>query len=455
MADTSTAAPEIVGRRQLFIDDWLVAETHGIARVLHQPTKYVGNPVIYPTYPLERAITIYGAILYDPAESLFRMWYQGHGPIAYVASYATSRDGIFWEKPSLGIVELDGNADNNVVLDEVCLPNVIEEPHDPDPDRRYKMFYWDRSVERDPGIAHVSVAFSPDGLHWTRYAGNPVIRRTGDTHNLLGWDEALGQYVAYPRAAARVGAGVVRLVGRSVSDDFVHWTAPEVVFAPDAEDPPGLEIYGMSVFKHEGLYLGLPWTFHTYPEEPLSRGGGTIDVQLAASRDGRRWERVGDRQPFIPLGPPGSVDCGMIFTAKEPVVVGDELWFYYGAYDGEHGVAARTGTICLAKLRQDGYVSLDADESGGTVLTKPFVCAGEQLSINADARGGEVAVAVLDAQGREHAGYRKVECALVDSDAVRQRVTWRERQTLAALQGQPIRLKFYLRSASLYSFTVA
>ena len=70
MADMTTAALEIAGRRQLFVDDWLVAETHGVARVLHQPAKYVGNPVIYPTYPLERAITIYGAILYDPAESL-------------------------------------------------------------------------------------------------------------------------------------------------------------------------------------------------------------------------------------------------------------------------------------------------------------------------------------------------------------------------------------------------
>ena len=335
------------------------------------------------------------------------MWYQGHGPIAYVASYATSRDGIFWEKPALGIVEVDGNADNNVVLDEVCLPNVIEEPHDPDPDRRYKMLYWDRSVKRDPGIAHVSVAFSPDGLHWTRYAGNPVIRRTGDTHNLLGWDEALGQYVAYPRAAARVGhrgGAAGRAVGERRLRALEHAGGGVRAGRRGPAGPGDLRHVGVQA---RGPVPGLALDLPHLPGGALIRGGGTIDVQLAASRDGRRWERVGDRQPFIPLGPPGSVDCGMIFTAKEPVVVGDELWFYYGAYDGEHGVAARTGTICLAKLRQDGYVSLDADESGGTVLTKPFVCAGEQLTINADARGGEVAVAVLDAQGREHAGYRK------------------------------------------------
>ena len=450
-----TGAPlDLEGRRQLFIDDQMVEESRGVERVMHQPAKYVGNPVNPSHLP-------HGARRHHlrrrplrSGESLFRMWYQGRGPTPYVASYATSRDGVFWEKPALGIVDVGGNKDNNVVLDEVCLPNVMEDPRDPDPERRYKMLYWDRTVKREPGVAHVSVAFSPDGLHWTRYAGNPVIRETGDTHNLLGWDEALGRYVAYPRAVERSGEGVVRVIGRSESEDFVSWTAPEVVLAPDGEDPPGLEIYGMSVFRHEGLYLGLPWAFHAYPEEPPSRKGGRIDVQLAASRDGRRWERIGDRRPFLPLGPPGSVDRGMVFTAMAPVTVGDELWFYYGAYDAEHGTGRGVGTICLARLRQDGFVSLDAGESGGTVLTRPFLCAGGPLLLNIDARGGEAAAAVLDPEGRELAGYRKIDCAPVDGDSVRHRVTWRAHQELDALKGRPVRLKLYLRSARLYSFAI-
>ena len=101
------------------------------------------------------------------------------------------------------------------------------------------------------------------------------------------------------------------MVGRSVSDDFVDWTEPEVVLAPDDNDPPGLEFYGMPVFRYEGLYLGLPWAYHTHPEESYTRMAGSADVQLASSRDGIKWERVGDRAPFIPLGPPGTLDQGM------------------------------------------------------------------------------------------------------------------------------------------------
>lgn len=455
MTTDPTPAPAVAGQRQLFVDDSLVEETHALTRVLHQPTKYAGNPIIRRSLPWERNVSLYGAVLYDPVEARYRMWYQGFGSGRNVGCYATSLDGIYWEKPSLGLVELDGSVDNNVVLANTCLPNVIHEPQDADPARRYKALFWDNSIERGPGVAHVSVAFSPDGIHWTKYAHNPVLNNTGDTHTLLGWDEAVGQYVAYPRAVRRVPGGVIRVVGRSVSDDFIHWTDPEVVMAPNDADPPGLEFYGMPVFKYEGLYLGLPWAFHTYPEEPPTRKGGTIDVQLAVSHDGAQWEHVADQQPFIPLGPPGSVDQGMVFGAKEPLVMGDELWFYYGASDGYHGAPHRDTTICLAKLRRDGFVSLDAADAGGVVLTKPLVCDGDSLAVNVDARGGSVAVAVLDEQGGEIPGYRMTDCALFDGDSVAHRITWREQASLAPLQGSRIRLKFYLRSARLYAFGIA
>ena len=448
MADS----PDLAGQRHLFVDDYVVEEARDVRRVMNRPVKYAGNPVIRPAYPIDHGINIYGTLMHDAEMGLYRMWYQGYGgPVPNYACYATSRDGVYWEKPELGIVEMGGDRENNVVLEHACVPNVIRDSRDGDPGRLYKMLFWDRPAT-PRGTASVSVAFSPDGIRWTKYEGNPVLLGTHDTHTLFGWDESYGKYVAYIRPRVPMGKGITRVVGRSVSDDFVDWTEPEVVLAPDDDDPPGLEFYGMPVFKYEGLYLGLPWAYHTHPEESYPRMAGSADVQLASSRDGIKWERVGDREPFIPLGPPGSVDQGMVYCANQPLAMGDELWFYYGGFDNDHAHPLPSSNICLAKLRLDGFVSMDADAREGTVVTRAFRCGGGELVINASARGGTVSVAVLDEQGVEVDGYRAVDCALFDGDSVRHRVTWRENVSLGGVKRSVVRLKFYLRNAKLYSF---
>ena len=469
----------------------VVDETVGVARNLNQPAKYVGNPIMIPLYPWEGRVTLYGTVWNDPTEGLFRMWYQGYGgmgipsmdyegsplgnlpgqettwkgfdpaKLLYNIGYATSENGVFWERPNMGIVEYEGSKDNNIVLLDAAFGNVIKDTRDPNPERLYKSLFWE-SPDFDPSGKpntgeSVSVAFSPDGLHWTKYEGNPELTRSSDTHMLLGWDDLHQKYVAYPRPTTREG-DASRRIGRSTSDDFEHWTEIEEVLRPDGQDPPAMEFYGMPVFKYEGLYLGLLWAYHTPPEEvgdpSKTRNAATIEVQLASSRDGISWERAGGRKPFIPNGPPGSIDAGVIYTAKEPVIVDDEIWFYYSAMPGEHSVRGNSGPICLAKLRLDGFVSMDAEDDTGTLVTKPFRCEGGPLTINAAARGGMVGVAVLDESGIQYRGYSRQECALFDGDSTSHRVTWRENSSLEELKGKDIMFKFYLRNASLYAFAV-
>ena len=213
--------------------------------------------------------------------------------------------------------------------------------------------------------------------------------------------------------------------------------------------------------------------------------GAPLDVQLITSRDGINWQRTDQRKAFIPRGGPGTVDSGEIYSAKEPLIVGDELWFYYGGFVVDHGIthdqlgrpaqpladgsvahdfgqetqqllAQRGGTINLAKLRLDGFASMDAADEGGYLVTKPFICENEDLLINAHARGGQISVAVLDRAGRHigdyYTGFKKIDCSPFDSDSLRHKVTWRHYISLASLKGKTIRLKFYLRNARLYSF---
>lgn len=62
---------ELGPRRQLFVDEMLVEQVEGIRRVLHQPEKYDGNPVLTPTLPEEQNICIlHGTVLFDPADQV-------------------------------------------------------------------------------------------------------------------------------------------------------------------------------------------------------------------------------------------------------------------------------------------------------------------------------------------------------------------------------------------------
>ena len=49
---------------------------------------------------------------------------------------------------------------------------------------------------------------------------------------------------------------------------------------------------------------------------------------------------------------------------------------------------------------------------------------------------------------------RIIDCSVLDTDSVRHRVTWRDRASLDQLKGKTIRLKFYVKSAKLFSFAI-
>ena len=411
-------------QKQLFIDDLIIDHTDNVELNLNQPRKYVGNPIMIPIYPWENRLTLLGTV-WRNEDGLFEMWYQGYAGMGvpsiatddsdlayeqirfdiddlhYTACYATSEDGIFWDRPNLKLVDYKGSKDNNIVLDHAAFANVIKDDRDPDPNRLYKFLFYDGIIGPATMGEGVSVAFSPDGKNWTRHPDNPVIKRVSDCHVLLGWDDLHNTYVSYARPSVHEG-NKTRRIGRSVSDDFINWTLPETVLAPDELDPPGFEFYGMTVFKYEGFYIGQLYAYAAPPEEPQIRFYGTMDIQLASSRDGIEWERTGNRKSFIPNGPPGSIDAGEIYIAREPVIVDDEIWFYYSACPSEHGITGRTGPLCLGKLRMDGFVSADAGNQMGTLVTKPFVCEGNELIINASAEKGLVAVVVLDESGIQY-----------------------------------------------------
>jgi hypothetical protein len=197
-------------------------------------------------------------------------------------------------------VELPGHAEHNVVLADGHGLCVIKDLNEANPLERYK------------GLGGEILAFSADGIHWATESFESA--GANDTSSSVVWWR--GEYLAFIRnqefwkGSIRESihlyllerpfiTGTIREVAFSKSVDFHAWTPKETIFASDQEDGyPWTQPYGMAVTAYGDALIGLPWFIHLDRTKDNQRVG-RLDVQLAVSRDGRRWKRVADRAVFI------------------------------------------------------------------------------------------------------------------------------------------------------------
>lgn len=484
--------------RRLFLDDAHITRTRGLIRQFHAVEKHASNPVLVPDEPWERALGHNaGTVIREGGR--FRYWYQiftwpgacADSPGTCHAAYAESEDGIRWTKPHLGAVRLASGAPNNLTLTNAGWINVIRDEHDPDTNRRYKLLTYGSGHEKPgahakwmgtPGHWGWCVYYSADGLHWEASPQNPVFTDAGDVATLLGWDDDQNAYVAFPRSSMRhpiaEGSDVPvhaqgarrRFIGRNTSHDLVSWTPVETILVPGDYDTSRSEFYGMPVARHHGHYLGLLYVLYGDLLDPADRHKGLMDTQLACSRDGIKWTRLGGQQPFIARGLRGSFDAGMAGPNAGLVSDGGRLWFFYNGWAGEHretkayrraddpGLWEMGRQGCgtgLATLREDGFVSLDAGEDAGMLITAAEQLGGDELWINAATSGtaGSVTVAICEPDGTPVPGFQDAECDPFRGDSVAHQVTWQGRTAIAIPGGSHV-LRFTLCSASLFAYWI-
>jgi len=482
-------------RKELFTDEALIEEKNNVELVLHPGKKHPANPVFRCEKPWEGwRCYLYGSVMYDEDESIFKMWYIVGSP--YFTCYATSKDGIHWERPALDLPEFKEYGKGNNIVGRFYLCSVFKDKKDPDPQRRWKMVCWyglplpgskPNPDGKRPRYGYTAM-ISPDGIHWKLHQYQ--ICPGGDVITAV-YDEANNRHIACPKMGARIGKFWRRSFGIMTSRDFDHWTKPKLCICADLEDDktiarrieasrpiiqapddPALmrtEFYGVGLMPYESVCLGFIWVF-SVNNNSLWAGNqeGPIELQLAGSRDLYHWNRCGGRRQIIEQGKARTAtdkdwDCGVITTPNCPIVVGDEIWLYYGGHNITHGDSAlykndpRRGTqataaIGLATWRLDGFMSAKAGGEPGTLTTKPVILEGNRLVINADAKAGRVEVELLDENGRPIPGLDGNSCDAFTGDSVRHTVTWKGKSDLSAFAGRPVRVRFHLRNADLYSY---
>jgi hypothetical protein len=457
---------------QLFLDDALIEDSTCVQRVWHQPRK-VPQPVLTATEPWEvTGVLAYGTVLLH--DGVFKMWYCTYSYHEYWprVCYAESRDGLHWEKPSLGIHEFEGSRDNNIVLQSSHGPpygyiDDLTVIHDSDDEEwPLKMLYWDGASGRPTGIWW---ARSRDGIHWESLP-EPALPYWSDRFNAVA-AKVDGKYLVFGRAARYLRNEIssfvekgLRTVWRTESADGQEWSLPELVFAPDIEDAPTTQAYSLVPFRYGDLLLGGVERMYTVPDK--------LDTELVWSRDaGRNWQRSRARPPFIAWGEAGAWDDTWIaLTANDPIEHAGGLWFYYSGRSTGHDLPHpfKHAAIGLAVLRKDGFASLQATEQPGVVVTRVLQWPDATLHVNCDPRrdlrshpgfaSGELRVEVRDEKNQVVPGFGWDDCISLRENTAKSQptcsstVAWQNGRTLRELQGQSIRLAFRLRDCHLYSF---
>jgi hypothetical protein len=451
-ADPAFQVP--VGQRQLFLDDFGIATIENLERTMHSATKKGAVIRPDPNRP-KGALQIRNAPFWIAEANVFRFMIADTAGATSTFRWFNSPDGLHWTpeaQPDMG---------NYMVL---------YHPHDPNPARRYK------TVKPNHGVA-----VSPDGIQWSMVPGVASVP-TGDEQNLT-FDEQNHIYLLTVKRGGPHG----RSVGLATSEDFEHWTDHGLIFHADDRDQelgkrrikahladPNLQqplwnnpsvynvdVYNMPVFRYEGCYIGMPMMYHAVGQVPNHPNTtGFHQVQVVCSRDLKTWNRVGDRKAFIKPSPKGTgaYDTLQIVPPSNAVVRDDELWFYYSGmkYRGSYGLSeaeqlkleTHYGAINLAVLRRDGFVSLDASDKEGKILTEPFLVPGDKLMVNVDALEGELRAEMLDAEGTVVAKSEPL-----TGDLLREPVKWSEGD-MAELNGQHASLRFTLRNAQFYSYWI-
>ncbi len=447
--EDDAGAREIGSRLEPLVDDWLVDSMDGVSLQLHHPTPQ--EIAVHFDAPCEGSTCCYVTVFED--DDRFRMYYRGSNYDVETrktthpefACYAESTDGIHWEKPNLGIIEFEGNKDNNIVWAGIGCHNFTPfKDTNPNctPDARYKAI--------GGGNGGLVTYKSADAIHWELISDKPVITRGAfDSQNLAFYDNERGRYVDFHRQ----GRDGVRDIMTCYSDDFVNWTEPDFLSYGTAAKE---HLYTNAItpyFRAPHIFFGFPKRFMPSRNHAVHPVKGISDGVFMTSRDGVDFHRWGEAfvrpglQPERWINRNNMTAWGILQTKAADPGMPDELSIYSTEAYYIPGDRLRRFTI-----RMDGFVSVNAKYPGGELVTKPLVFDGKELVINFSTSAiGFVRAEITDADGAVIPGFAMDDCEEIFGDEIEHVVSWKGGSDVGALAGKPVRLRFAMRDADLYS----
>ena len=451
---------DIASRRELFIDHYLIDRLDGASMALHHP--HDEGTVLKFDELWEGPFCGYCTVIKDGDK--YRFYYRGlpeaskDGSEREVTCYAESTDGIHIIKPKLNLYAVNGSKSNNIILAGTAPVNHNFSPFlDTRPgvarDQSYKAL---GGTEKSGLIAY----FSTDGIRWKKLRDEPVFTKGKfDSQNVSFWSDSEQCYLCYFRIWSGTGYSGFRSVGRTTSVDFINWTEPEQM---SFGDTPREHIYTNQThpyFRAPHIYISIAARFLPGRQVLTDEQAKQLNVNPNYFKDcsdavlmTSRGDNIYDRTFMEGFIRPGIGLRNWVSRSNYPalnvVQTGpNEMSLYI-----QHDYAQPTAHLRRYSLRLDGFTSIYAPYEGGSFTTKPFTFTGKTLLLNfSTSAPGFIKVEIQDAGGQPIEDYSLKDAKELIGNYIEHPAAWENGTDVSSLSDRPIRLKFVMKDADLYS----
>lgn len=473
-------------KREMFWDSYLVdnSKTNAFPRLI-EPTQK--EPCFLFDQGDEMRTISYPCIVKDDKgyKMYYMPWYDNCAKV-YLA-VVESKDGVHWTRPNLNIFDHPELEFNNVVIDH--LPDGCFVFYDTNPacpaEEKYKAIGMMRLPNEEGKLKRALWCLvSPDGYHFTR---SHILTKAGyfDSLNTTHW--ANGRYVCYFRNfhnikdvpwpdgiddINRPGAyknlnEAIRDIRVMYSEDFKTWTEPKRISFYDGKDYP---LYTNNIIPYERashILVGFPtrycerkeWTpnndqigsravkIDSMENQEKRSGLAVTDCIFMNSRDGENWNRF--NEAFMTPGYEHEHNWvyGDCYPSYGFVDSGKDTYYMY-TIDWHRSFGYPKPMNCY-EIRKDGFACYMADGEERVLVTKPLIFEGKYLHLNFKTSAyGYIYIDILDENGNPLSEKESFE---IFGDTIDRTICFADGSDFSAYANKPIRLRFRMRDAKIFS----